>query len=268
MVKAVCESLRRGARLIPFFLFGLLVPLAVAPGAGRPDGFSMKRLERTWRAPSDTSRAVTLRVEYPEFDTGRRANDTLNGFIQETLLGKADRRGVEPVLRAVLDTVAGEYRESLKSDPAHYWPWIIERRITVLDDTLGVLTLQVKEFRDKGGAPPTTMCLLYMIERATMKSLSLDDLVPSEKHPVVRGLAEAEFRRVRKIPAGTKLKDAGFSFPDDVFVLSMNVGLSPNGLLFLYNPFEVAAPEMGATEVCVPWSMLKDLIRRGHGIGK
>lgn len=137
----------------------------------------MNSLARTWGDCSGKP-CVTLRVRYPQFsrfDPDVKV-DSLNQFVQETLLGKYDPLGVSPVLSAVLDTLVGQFR-ALPSEIPHF-PWRIERTIDVISDTLGMLTLDVAEFRFTGGAHPTTMHLLYMLEPSTMRTMTLEDIIP------------------------------------------------------------------------------------------
>ncbi len=225
--------------------------------------FSMQSLERTWGDCAGKP-CVTLRVRYPAFagGPGVRPGDTLNVFVQETLLGKYDPRGVAPVLEAVRDSVAGQFRALPGSAPPR--PWTIERNISVLGDTLGVMTLDVEEFRETGGAHPTTMHLLYMIRPATMQVLGLDDIVPREHKLHLLDLCERAFRKARKLLPDKSLADAGFTFPGGKFALTMNVGLTEKGLLFFYNPYEIAPYVMGPTKVIVEWKDINGLLNLGN----
>ena len=224
----------------------------------------MDSLARTWGDCSGKP-CVTLRVRYPQFsriDPDVKV-DSLNQFVQETLLGKYDPLGVSPVLSAVLDTLVGQFR-ALPSNIPHF-PWRIERTIDVISDTLGMLTLDVAEFRFTGGAHPTTMHLLYMLEPSTMRTMTLEDIIPPGSRDHLRSLAEAAFRRARNLKPGESMAEAGFTFPRGNFELTMNVGLTHEGMLFYYNPYEIAPYVMGPTAVVVPWEKLTGIVRRGEG---
>jgi len=203
---------------------------------------------------------VTLRVQFPLIESGpsTHVKDSLNVFIQETLLGKFDPHGVAPVLDAVADTVAAQYRGS--QDARNPVPWVIERTITVKGDTLGILTFDVKEFRNTDGAHPLSMHLMYMIETASMRILSLDDLVAQDKMATLVTLAESAFRRIRNLAPKENLATAGFLFPGGKFTLTMNVGLAQDGMHFYYNPYEIAPPALGPTEIVLPWERLERVL--------
>ncbi len=220
-------------------------------------------LARTWGDCSGRP-CVTLRVRYPLFSPSVSTVkvDSLNQFVQETLLGKYDPRGVSPVLSAVLDTLVGQFR-ALPSDVPHI-PWHIERTIDVVGDTLGLLTLDVAESRFTGGAHPTTMHLYYVLDPSTMQTMTLDDLILPGSRDHLRSLAEAAFRHARNLKAGESIARAGFTFPGGNFELTMNVGLTNEGMLFYYNPYEIAPYVMGPTVVVVPWTDLRGILRVLH----
>ncbi|HTX99450.1 MAG TPA: RsiV family protein [Bacteroidota bacterium] len=241
-------------------LAALVVPAGLHAGQGPALVFRMDSLERS-SGECPGKPCVTLRVRYPQIVALRpaRFQDSLTVFIQETLLGKHDPRGVAPILNAVLDSLAAQHR-SLPADQAAM-PWLVERSIAVIGDTLGIVTLDVEEFRSSGGAHPLSMHLLYMLEPSTMRMLSLDDLVPPEKKGMLKEKAEKAFRMARHIQPGATLESAGFTFPADKFELTLNVGLTRDGLIFHYNPYEIAPYVMGPTRVTVPWKSLAGVLR-------
>lgn len=241
-------------------LFALLsCPAVLVAQQGTTTRFMRDSLERSWGDCAGTP-CVTLRVQYPRFTQLEPPHyrDSLNVFIQETLLGKYDPHGVALVLLAVLDSLVVQHRALPPGQSGI--PWVIERSIDVIGDTLGILTLDVQEFRSTGGAHPLTMHLLYMVELSTMGMLTLDDILLQEKRTPLTTLAEESFRAVRRIPRGEDLTKAGFTFPEGKFALTMNVGLTHNGLVLYYNPYEIAAYVMGPTRVTIPWKSLKGML--------
>ncbi len=230
------------------------------PAQGGPSlRYDRDSLSQTWGSCSGGP-CVTLRVRYPRI-TGLHPEtfrDSLNVFLQETLLGKYDPRGVAPVVSAVLDSLVVQHR-ALPADRASS-PWLVERTIDVIGDTLGVLSLDVQEFRSTGGAHPVSMHVLYMLQPSTMRVLSLDDLVPAEHRAALTTNAERAFRTVRHLKPGQSLTAAGFTFPGGNFALTLNVALTADGMVFYYNPYEIAPYVMGPTTVIVPWSELGGIV--------
>ncbi len=249
--------------LTAWVLLMLSPPGGLFAGQGPTARFTMDSLERSW-GDCLGKPCVTLRVRYPLITQLQppRFRDSLNAFIQETLLGKFDPRGVAPILSAVLDTLAAQHR-TLAPEQAGI-PWLIERTIDIIGDTLGILTLDVQEFRSTGGAHPLTMHLLSMMAPSTMKTLSLDDLVSQDQKEKLTAEAEISFRTARRIPPGEDLTKAGFTFPNGKFALTLNVGLTRAGMVFLYNPYEIAPYVFGPTRIAVPWKGLRGILSRNE----
>lgn len=70
----------------------------------------------------------------------------------------------------------------------------------------------------------------------------------------LKQLAEKAFRQYHKLSVDANLDDAGFFFENGVFSLPANMALTENGLMLLYNPYEVAAYALGETRLFIPYA--------------
>jgi hypothetical protein len=61
------------------------------------------------------------------------------------------------------------------------------------------------------------------------------------------------------------LKDAGFTFENDAFVLPDDFALRDDGLAFYYNPYDVAPYSMGATEIVLSQDEIRRLLKPEYG---
>ena len=66
---------------------------------------------------------------------------------------------------------------------------------------------------------------------------------------------------MRRLPAGAELGAAGFWFEGGRFKLNENFAVTPTGLLFFFNDYEIAPHSFGATSISLPWSQVMPLIR-------
>ena len=233
-------------------LMGVASTLFAGVGGAR---YAMHTLERHG-GECGKNPCVSLLVEYPEFiDAGSDwIRSHLNGLVQETLLGKDDPMGVVPVLEAVRDSIIVQRLREV--DNGSKEPWSIERRITIIGDTVGVLTFKVTESRYTGGAHGNSMVLLQMVEEKSVKPIGLDELLTPQQKDKLRDVAEPHFRAARGLRQEESLTDAGFTFEDGKFVLTLNVGLTSEGLYFYYNQYEIAPYVMGPTDFTVSWHEL------------
>ena len=66
-------------------------------------------------------------------------------------------------------------------------------------------------------------------------------------------MAESAFREKHKLTPDTSLNDGGFLFPDGDFILPENMAVNEQGILLIYNPYEVAAYALGRTVLLLPF---------------
>lgn len=140
-------------------------------------------------------------------------------------------------------------------------PWTFERRIEPLGDTLGVASLAVTESGFLGGAHPNSTTTLANFDLTTGRRLALSDLVLDSGRDELDRIGERAFRRVRKIAHDADLNAAGFWFKDGAFKLNENFAVTPSGLLFFFNAYEVGPYALGATSLRLRWREVMPLIR-------
>ncbi len=77
----------------------------------------------------------------------------------------------------------------------------------------------------------------------------------------LKALVEMKFREVRNLPEGSNLNELGF-FWDDPFELPQNFELQAEGILFWYNPYEIASYAEGPTDFTLSHEQLKEIFKR------
>ena len=103
-----------------------------------------------------------------------------------------------------------------------------------------------------------------MFDMKTGKQLGWSEIMTDESRDILTRIAEAEFRRARKIAPYDSLKEKGFEFEGDArFALPTNFALTNQGLRLYYNTYEVAPYVMGPTDITVPLDTVSALLRPG-----
>jgi hypothetical protein len=84
------------------------------------------------------------------------------------------------------------------------------------------------------------------------RSLTYDQIFKDKK--AFTAFAEKKFREKYKIPAGKSINITGLMFENDKFILPQNIFYTDNGMLLLYNAYEVASFADGTKELLIPYS--------------
>lgn len=202
---------------------------------------------------------VSLR--WPEFNTaaGPGAKDSMSAWIRAAVLAPATEGDAGGDSTVVIEQFLEVYRTFKQQYPTATAAWYLERSADVLTDTLGVVTLDMRENSFGGGAHPNSMRRLASFDPAGHQ-LRVSDVIVEGKRDSLDGIAEVYFRMSRGLGPEDNLDQAGYQFPGR-FRVNDNIGFTPAGLLVYFNPYEVASYAEGGMEFTVPWAALKGMVR-------
>lgn len=189
--------------------------------------------------------------------------EAIRGQIQRALYTPVESLEGDFSKERLVKEVRAQFDEYLEvSDAAPSAEWTLARRASLLYDDEKVLSVMVKNEGYLGGAHGFSDITFLVFDVQTGRKLEWSDVVSDESRPVLLKASEAEFRRVREIPAGQSLSEAGFDFsPEGSFNLPANFAVSARGLHLHYNPYEVGPYVMGATDVIVPIEVFSGVAR-------
>lgn len=108
----------------------------------------------------------------------------------------------------------------------------------------------------QGGAHGNYGKYCFMLNKQNGSRIMYKDLVKPETESEFLKVAEEEFRTQSGIKEGEAMPDL-YKFKDNKFHLNDNFALTPNGLAFYYNPYEIAPFSAGLIEVILPYDRIK-----------
>jgi hypothetical protein len=109
-----------------------------------------------------------------------------------------------------------------------------------------------------GGAHPNYDKSYFVFDRDVGMRISLSDLVRKDAGPALKELINRELRLYKKIGPGDSLKQALF-FVDEAEPTE-NCFLSPQGLGFHWDPYEIASYAEGYVEILIPYADIWELL--------
>ena len=208
---------------------------------------------------------LKVSIGYPKIHDGSEAlrntvNGTINKFIIDNLvMGESDEDSSIEKLDTALIELEEEFRDFLDDMDFASSDWAIETMVEVTYSDSSYLGLSMSNFSYTGGAHPNTFVSLKIFDKTTGNELQLDDVVKNTNS--VKILAEKNFRKQYEILPKGSLNEQGFWFEGDKFVLPTNIGISNDGLEFYYNPYEIAPYSMGPSNILLPFSEIKNLMK-------
>jgi hypothetical protein len=129
---------------------------------------------------------------------------------------------------------------------------------TVQLDAAGLMVIRMDSDSYGGGAHDVSEVHALNLDLHGARALQLNDLL---EHPNTETLAlriTHALRQQRHIPADQPLTQAGFN--TDHLPVPATVMIMPEGLLFTYQSYDIAAYSEGQPQVLVPFAELSDMV--------
>ena len=219
--------------------------------------------ERTIGGPTaGTGGGASVKLEYPVVIEGPNsaALDSLNRFIREAALRSGSDEKVYADPEPLAEEFFGSFREVTRAFPGYQYRWFLERRISLINDATGIVTLAAEERVYEGGAHPNSVRLHIVVDTKTGRRLALNDVIRQGSRKRLVEVAERAFRSRKGIRTGDDLATEGYWFKGNLFDVTENFGLAKTGLLFYYNSYEIAPYSAGPTELLIPYEDLEEIL--------
>jgi hypothetical protein len=165
----------------------------------------------------------------------------------------------ESQVKAAFNAFSDSYLAFRQKFPEAAGCWFIEFTGDTLLATPRLVVYRLDQYTSTGGAHPNSYTTYLLLNAETGQPEKLSTFVSDE----ARLLKEAEraFRELEQLPAETRLEEQGYFLPNDTFFLPPNVAFTREGVLLLYNPYEIAAYARGPIELLIPYARLKGTVQ-------
>ncbi|WDF79973.1 RsiV family protein [Mucilaginibacter sp. AW1-7] len=202
---------------------------------------------------------TVVKARYVVFEGQPRLNDSvmqkLSGIFTN---GNADIKYLHNASKFLL-----AYADYLKKHPK----WTVSAYAKVLMQDSSITTLEVGGYTYQGGAHGSSGTYFINWNTKANKSITLNDLFIDGYADKLKAIAEGIFRKEEKLSDTASLARDYF-FKDNRFALNDNFSVTPIGLKFIYNQYEIKPYAAGITELFIPYSQIKTLLRPNSVVGK
>jgi hypothetical protein len=111
----------------------------------------------------------------------------------------------------------------------------------------------------EGGAHPNHGKFCFVLDKKTGEKVSYSSLIKGHEMEFL-SIAEAEFKAQSGIKENERIYNV-YHFNNNKFHLTDNYTFTPSGIMFCYNPYDIAPYSFGLIELTLPYEKIKDLIR-------
>ena len=152
------------------------------------------------------------------------------------------------------------YTELRKLFPDETAVWKAKIAGSVSYEDKNVLTIAMNSYLFTGGAHGYTTRRFLNFDKRKGEEIENWELFKDQKH--FKNFAETKFRIQENIPPNHPINSTGFMFEQDKFYLPENIGFTAEGLVLLYNQYEVASYADGAIELVLPYPEIRNYLAR------
>ncbi|MEZ2334817.1 DUF3298 domain-containing protein [Mucilaginibacter sp. RCC_168] len=203
------------------------------------------------------SACTVVKVKYPVFAGQKKLNDSVIRKLTSLFAmdGKPDSS-----ITLMTKNFLKAYADFKKTDPRTEMFFELNSYAKVLLQDSSFTAIEVGGYTYQGGAHGGSATFFINWDTKANKNLVRDDIFNAGYQDKLKKIGEAIFRKDEKLSDTASLANNYF-FKDDKFALNDNFLITPFGLKFFYNQYEIKPYAAGTTTLVIPYSQIKSLLR-------
>lgn len=235
-------------RTLSLFLFLLL--LTSCTSEFKPTIFETTSIDKGYEADIST----TLDKATGADEISKR----INFKIEEAIIATLNDAPKKTNLEVILKDFNSEYLSYKKDFPDAIEPrWELHIEAEKTYQTEDVITMVISTYEFKGGAHGNDKIRFLNLDAKTGEKLHIKDII--EDLNSFKSLAKTFFiKSINSEDSQIKIEEFFFGKP---FQLPENIGFSEDGLVLLYNVYEVASYDQNYTEFVIPFKNIESLLK-------
>jgi|688.fasta_scaffold131447_2 hypothetical protein len=201
-----------------------------------------------------------------ESDALQRVNGLIRLLALMQMEGSEENPDVKappPTLKALEKTVRAplpDEEEFKDLEVSHFASLTFDESFEVMLNEKQVFCMRMAHSEYTGGAHPNHAAAHVTFDLKSGEELTLDDLLKPGWRDAVTRMAETMLRKQHGLKDGEALNGEGPLF-ENVFELNDNWFLTPEGLGFSFDPYEIGPYAAGFIEPIIPFPMLQDWVK-------
>ena len=208
------------------------------------------------------SACSTTNIKFPVFNNAIVLNDT----VKKRLLALFDQYLEHPSKQndtsfaQLSKSFLASYEKRQKEQPSRHMFYTLDSYAKVMRQDSSLTTLEFGGYEFNGSAHGATVVQYINWNTKTNKNLKLTDLLIDGYEKPLNQIAEKIFRKHEELSDSASLKPDYF-FKDGKFALNQNFLITPLGLRFMYNIYEIKPYAAGRTPLLIPYAQIKNLLK-------
>jgi hypothetical protein len=204
------------------------------------------------------STCTVVDIKYPLFKGQAALNDSVKrGLLNINFSDSVDR---DTSLKMMINRYFKDYADFKKYNKTGNMFFTMNTYAKVVNQDSSLLALEYGGYVYEGGAHGASFTEFINWNPTTKKPIYIKDILLPGTYPQFTKIAERIFRKDEKLTDTSSLARDYF-FRDNKFWLNENYSITPAGIRFVYNQYEIKPYAAGQTELLLPYSEIIKLMR-------
>lgn len=276
------RMLRNTMKIINSFIFPLSIVLALFSACNNTPQNKLK----SSKSPgldfdTVTYTLKTITKDDPKCDTSKEKNcrivnityhifdnhPVLNDSVRTMLLAIYPFERMDSPAKLSLEEQTEEFMdkyEEFKKEPySQGRKYELISSTKIMEEIGNLLTLQLDAYTYSGGAHGASFRRFINYDIKNKKVILLNDILKNNYRDSLMNVAEVIFKKNEGLKPGQALSPDSYFFENNQFSLANSYVFTSQGILFLYNEYEIKPYAAGRTELLVPYNKIKSMLKPG-----
>ncbi|MBD1392139.1 DUF3298 and DUF4163 domain-containing protein [Mucilaginibacter glaciei] len=203
------------------------------------------------------SACTVVKINYPQFNGNTLLNDTVQAkLLKVFMLSEKPDTSIKSMTANFLKSYA-DYKKSSQRERMFY---DLDTYAKVIQQDSALISLEYGGYVYQGGAHGGSFTGFVNWNTKANKEVMLQDIMIDGYKDKLTNIAEGIFRKDEKL-GPTESLEPNYFFKDSKFALNQNYAITPLGLRFMYNQYEIKPYAAGTTELFIPYTAIKNLLK-------
>ncbi|HNQ27565.1 MAG TPA: DUF3298 and DUF4163 domain-containing protein [Aquaticitalea sp.] len=198
-------------------------------------------------------------INYPRAEGNKTVAKKINAAVENYManeINMSEKPNKKLALEDAIKTFDQDYRSFIDdySDSTEQWEVLIESEVTY--ESENIVSISVNSYIDTGGAHGNSRVAFLNFDKKTGTILEQEDLISDME--AFKGFVRPFFEKATKSLSDDTIEDP---FYGEGFQLPETIGFGPEGLILLYNVYEIASYAQGVTEFSIPLEQAQQYLK-------
>jgi len=207
----------------------------------------------------------SITIEYPKYKEVDTVAEQLNHSIEDFIISSIYLGEGTPNLKTTLDDAVSTFILASRDHKTEFdidLDYEADISIFEIYRNEQLICLEENFYQYTGGAHGMSGTFFLIADAETGKTIAPQDLFAD--YESFSKVAENEFKKQQGIAINTPLEDTEYWFENGVFYLPYSPGISENGFLFIYQPYDIAPFSEGFVELSISWELAQPYLSKKY----